>query len=167
LLSISFDGLNMSSAARAYKQALSTLVMLTAHPPAFTFDPSLMTNANSKSMLSAFLPNLQGQGPVGSTLRMLMKLHYYTIRRLSNSLGSGQDSIGIGSRRKDDEQRTKAIKVLDLLHHSVELGSTDALYTLAKISLVSAFVFFLMMIVHWTSLSLSSPLHSISHRIPN
>jgi SEL1 protein len=42
----------------------------------------------------------------------------------------------MGSRRKDEEQRLKAIKVLDLLEHSIELGNTDALYTLAKISLV-------------------------------
>ncbi|KAJ3575054.1 hypothetical protein NP233_g1348 [Leucocoprinus birnbaumii] len=125
----------VAEAARAYKQAISTLATLTAHPPSFTFDPSLVTNANSKSILSAFLPNLQGQGPIGSTLRILMKLHYHTIRRISNALGSGQETIGIGSKRKDEEQRIKAIKVLDLLHHSVELGSSDALYTLAKISL--------------------------------
>lgn len=133
-----FLRLNISAAARAYEHAISTLVTLTAHPPAFTFDPSLIANANSKSILSAFLPNLQGQGPIGSTLRILMKLHYHTIRRLSITLGLGQETIGIGSRRKDDEQRGKAIKVLDLLQYSVELGSMEALYTLAKVSLVRA-----------------------------
>jgi SEL1 protein len=70
-----------------------------------------------------------------------MKLHYHTLRRLSLALGSGQESIGIGSKRKEDEQRTKSIKVLDLLQHSVDLGSNEALYTLAKVSLVRPFPF--------------------------
>lgn len=85
-----------------------------------------------------FLPNLQGQGPIGSTLRILMKLHYHTVRRLTSTLGLGQETIGIGSRWKEEEQRSKAIKVLDLLLHSAELGNTDALFTLAKVSLVKA-----------------------------
>jgi hypothetical protein len=41
-----------------------------------------------------------------------------------------------GSRKKGDEMRGKAIKVVDLLQHSAELGNMDALYTLAQISLV-------------------------------
>lgn len=65
-----------------------------------------------------------------------MKLHYHTVRRLTSTLGLGQETIGIGSRWKEEEQRLKAIKVLDLLLHSAELGSTDALFTLAKVSLV-------------------------------
>jgi SEL1 protein len=129
---------NSSIASRAYKQALATLTTLSAHPPSFTFDPSLINNANSKSILSAFLPNLQGQGPIGSTLRIILKLHHQIVRRLSSVLGLGQETIGMGSRRKDEEQRLKAIKVLDLLEHSAELGNIDALYTLAKISLVGS-----------------------------
>jgi SEL1 protein len=39
--------------------------------------------------------------------------------------------------------RGKSIKIIDLLQHSAELGNTDALYTLAKISLVRAFPFLL------------------------
>jgi len=131
-------GLSVSIAARAYKQALSTLSTLTSHLPAFTFDPTLITIAKPKSLLSAFLPNPQGQGPVDSALKMLIK-NYHSMRCLISALRTGQDSSGKGFRQKDEEQRTKAIKVLDLLHHSVELGSMDALYTLAKISLVSTF----------------------------
>lgn len=67
-----------------------------------------------------------------------MKLHYHTVRRLTSTLGLGQETIGMGSRWKEEEQRSKAIKVLDLLLHSAELGNTDALFTLAKVSLVKA-----------------------------
>jgi len=133
----------VSIATRAYRQALSTLSTLTSHLPAFTFDPTLITIAKPKSLLSAFLPNPQDQGPVDSVLKMLMK-NYHSMRCLISALRTGQDSSGKGFRQKDEEQCTKAIKVLDLLHHSVELGSMDALYTLAKISLVSTFVFFSM-----------------------
>ncbi|KAF8891764.1 hypothetical protein BD779DRAFT_1643181 [Infundibulicybe gibba] len=123
-----------AEAARAYKQAISTLTTLTAHPPLHTYDPSLVSgNINPKSMLSAFLPSLQGQGPIGSLYRIIVKLHHHTLRRLSNGLG--REGIGIGSRKRDEEMRVKAIKVMDLLQHSADLGSADAVYTLAKISL--------------------------------
>lgn len=41
-----------------------------------------------------------------------------------------------GGRKKDEEIHGKAVKVLDLLEHAAELGHSDALYMLAKISLV-------------------------------
>jgi SEL1 protein len=41
------------------------------------------------------------------------------------------------SKGKEEELRGKAIKVIDLLQHSAELGHLDALYTLARVSLVS------------------------------
>lgn len=127
-------------AARAYKQAISTLATLTAHPPAHTFDPSLASgSSNTKSLLSTFLPSIQGQGPIGSAIRIVIKVHQYTIRRLTNSLG--KEGLGLGSKRKDDEMRGKAIKVADLLEHSAELGSMEALYTLAYVSLVRRLTF--------------------------
>ncbi|KAG6920181.1 hypothetical protein DXG01_004950 [Tephrocybe rancida] len=123
-----------TEAARAYKQALSTLATLTAHPPAHTFDPSLASgSSNAKSLLSTFLPSIQGQGPIGSAIRLAVKLHHHTIRRLSGSLG--RDGTGVKSRKKDEEQRGKAIKVVDLLEHSAELGNVDAIFTLAHIHL--------------------------------
>ena len=48
----------------------------------------------------------------------------------------GRDGYG-RRRRRDAELRGRAIKVVDLLQHASELGNTDALYTLGKISLVS------------------------------
>ncbi|KAF8633386.1 hypothetical protein AX17_004557 [Amanita inopinata Kibby_2008] len=122
--------------ARAFRQAMNTLSSLTAIPPQRTPDPSIAsmsTNPSLSSIFSSFLPNAQGQGPVASAVRIALKLHQYTIRRLSSGLG--KDGLGIGTKRKDDELRGKAIKVVDLLQHSAELGNMDALFVLAKISL--------------------------------
>ena len=99
------------------------------------FDPALAsTHGNSKSIFSSFLPNLQGQGPVGSAVRIILKIHQYTFNRIANVFS--KDGLGLGSNKKDEELRGKAIKVVDLLQHSAELGNLDALYTLAHVSLV-------------------------------
>ncbi|PFH52111.1 hypothetical protein AMATHDRAFT_74407 [Amanita thiersii Skay4041] len=125
-----------TEAARAFKQAMSTLSSLTAGPPQHTPDPSIASASTSRSLgslFSSFLPNPQGQGPVASAFRIALKLHHYTIRRLSNSLG--KEGLGIGSKKREDELRIKAIKVFDLLQHSTELGNMDALFALAKVVL--------------------------------
>ncbi|KAH7926991.1 HCP-like protein [Leucogyrophana mollusca] len=128
-----------AEAARAYRSALITLSNLTANPPPYTHDPSYMsaqTTSTTTSFLSSFLPNPQGQGPFGSAIRIAMKLRqeFWLFRILSAAFG--QDGIGAsGSRKKNEEMRGKAIKVIDLLQHSIELGNVDALYTLAYISL--------------------------------
>lgn len=123
-----------AEAARAYKQAMTTLATLRAYSPQHTSDPSLVAGSgNSKSIFSSFLPNLQGQGPIASAVRIILKLHHHTFRRISTRFS--QESLGLGAKKKDDELRGKAIKVVDLLQHSAELGNMDALYTLAQISL--------------------------------
>jgi SEL1 protein len=129
------------SAARALKQALATLTTLTAHPPSYTHDSHFISSSSSlsNSFLSYFLPNLQGQGPLGSFLRIALKLHYKSwLSRLTSSKESSGYS---GSKRKVEELRLKAVKVVDLLQHSAELGNMDALYTLARISLVRLFIY--------------------------
>ncbi|KAF8161262.1 hypothetical protein B0H34DRAFT_372708 [Crassisporium funariophilum] len=123
-----------AEASRAYKQAMSTLTALRAHPPQHTFDPALASgNGNSKSIFSSFLPNLQGQGPIGSVVRIVMKIHHHTFSRIGNTFS--QENLGLGSKKNEEEMRGKAIKVVDLLQHSAELGNMDALYTLAQVSL--------------------------------
>ena len=118
---------------------MSTLKTFTAHPPAHTFDPSLATaGSNVPSLFSSLLPNFQGQGPIGSAVRIILKLHQHTARRISNSFG--RESLRFGYKRKEEELRSKAIKVVDLLQHSAELGNMRALYTLAQVSLVCLFV---------------------------
>ncbi|KIM40271.1 hypothetical protein M413DRAFT_446444 [Hebeloma cylindrosporum] len=122
-----------AEAARAYKQAMSTLTTLKAHPPQHTFDPALAGGfGHSKSIFSSFLPNLHGQGPIGSVVRILLKLHT-SFTRVSSVFN--QESLGLGPKKKDEELRGKAIKVVDLLQHSAELGNLDALFTLAQVSL--------------------------------
>ncbi|KAJ7818213.1 hypothetical protein B0H14DRAFT_2840413 [Mycena olivaceomarginata] len=119
-----------AEATRAYKQALNTLSTLTAPSPLHTYGSSFYTanTQNSKSMLSSFFPNLQGQGPLGSAMRIAIKLQ----RQIVNGILAG---LGKESRTKREETKSKAIKVIDLLQHSAELGNSDALFTLAQISL--------------------------------
>jgi SEL1 protein len=121
------------AATRAYKQALFTLSTLTAHLPSYTQDPSFGSYAvNPTSILSSFAQN---QGPLGSAVRIIIKLqqHSWLPRFIS---GIGKEGLGSGPRKTEDEAHGKAIKVVDLLQHSAELGYLEALYVLAQISLV-------------------------------
>jgi len=118
---------------------MATLTTLTAHPPAHTFDPSLASaSTNTQSIFSIFLPNLQGQGPIGTAFRIILKLHHHATRRITNSFG--KEHFKFGFKRKEDELRDKAVKVVDLLQHSAELGNMEALYTLSQVSLVCPLV---------------------------
>ncbi|KAA1470562.1 HCP-like protein [Dentipellis sp. KUC8613] len=117
-----------SEAARAYRSALATLNALTTLQ--YTSQPNPPPNTPGSSIISYVFPNFQGQGPVGTALRILVKLWYrFTTSR------AGKDALG-GKRRRDDELRSRAIKVVDLLLHAADLGHTDALFTLAKISML-------------------------------
>ncbi|KAK7045626.1 ERAD-associated protein [Paramarasmius palmivorus] len=112
-------------ATRAYKQAIYTLSTMTAHPPSHTFDSSFDSNSNSVSIFSSILPTLlQGKGPIGSVARIISKIH--------SQFFNGETS---GNRKTPEEISRKAIKVIDLLQHSAELGNMDALFTIGKISL--------------------------------
>lgn len=71
---------------------------------------------------------------MGSAIRIILKIHQYTFNRVGNAFS--KDGLGLGSKKKDEELRGKAIKVVDLLQHSAELGNMDALFTLAHVSLV-------------------------------
>lgn len=119
-----------AEATRAYKSALFTLSNLTAHPPSHTHNVFSQPTTTTPSLLSALLPNPQGQGPLGSALRIALKLRqqFFLFRLFGGPSGSA-------ARRRDEEMRGKAIKVVDLLQHSAELGNLDALFTLGYISL--------------------------------
>ena len=110
------------------------MASLATYTPAHTYDPTAAaSHIGSKSLLSTILPNLQGQGPIGNIFRILVKLHY-NFQQFASSLG--REAMGTGNKRKEDDLRGKAIKVMDLLQHSAELGNMDALFTLGKVSLV-------------------------------
>ncbi|KAG1861942.1 hypothetical protein C8R48DRAFT_219935 [Suillus tomentosus] len=106
-----------AEATRAYKSALFTLSNLTAHPPSHTHNVFSQPTTTTLSLLSALLPNPQGQGPLGSAIRIELRLRqqFFIFRLFGGPSGSG-------ARRRDEEMRGKAIKVVDLLQHSAELG---------------------------------------------
>ncbi|KAH9942227.1 HCP-like protein [Epithele typhae] len=119
-----------AEASRAYRQAMSTLATLTALPSAPSDEPSIHTTS---SPLAALLPNIQGQGPIASALRILVKLgrHSWVPSFVTEYISTEST----GSRRKEEDHRGRAVKVIDLLHHAADLGNRDALYTLGQVSL--------------------------------
>ncbi|KAI0313018.1 HCP-like protein [Amylostereum chailletii] len=127
-----------SEAARAYKHALATLSTLTALSPSHSPEPIRPGQPSwfsSNSILSSILPNPQGHGPFATALRIAYKLQNQSwLPRFLTSRVT-QDGFG-GRRRRDEDLRGRAIKTLDLLHHAAELGHDDALFTLAKLSLM-------------------------------
>lgn len=113
-------------AARAFKSAIFTLHNLSGHPQTYAYDPSSRPSTSPSTYISSFIPSAQGQGPVGSAIRIAQKLYHRIF------LSGNPSRI----KKKDEEMQRKAIKVIDLLQHSAELGNSDALYTLAHVSLV-------------------------------
>lgn len=113
---------------------MSTLATLTALPPMQSEEPM---HHSTHIPLSSFLPNIQGQGPIASALRILVKLRNqsWLPSIVTNYLGRERSN----GKKKDEELKGRAVKVIDLLQHAAELGHTDALYTLGQVSLVSTF----------------------------
>ncbi|KAI0692089.1 HCP-like protein [Cytidiella melzeri] len=124
-----------AEAARAYKQAITTLHHVNA-PYAHREDhidlPYTIHNY-SPSFWSTLLPNIQGQGPIATAFRIVLKLRHQTL--LPGFVTKLLDRQTGSSRRREEDLSGKAVKVLDLLQHAADLGHTDALYTLAHISL--------------------------------
>ncbi|KAG2109286.1 uncharacterized protein F5147DRAFT_798359 [Suillus discolor] len=116
-----------AEATRAYKSALFTLSNLTAHLPSHTHNIFSRPTTTTSSLLSVLLPNPQGQGPLGSAIHIALKLRqqFFLFHLFGGPSGSA-------ARRRDEEMRGKAIKVVDLLQHSAEL---DALFMFGYISL--------------------------------
>ncbi|KAH8087852.1 HCP-like protein [Cristinia sonorae] len=121
-----------AEAARAYKHALSTLTTLSKLPTSPNRDRQ-SAPAHSNSLLSYLLPDAQGDGPIASAIRIATKLRHQSWIPASISDYFSRE-LG-GGRKKEDELVGRAVKVIDLLQHAAELGHTDALYTLAQISL--------------------------------
>ena len=111
---------------------MSTLATLTALPPMQSEEPM---HHSTHIPLSSFLPSIQGQGPIASALRILVKLRSQSLvpSFVTDFLGRER----LNGKKKDEELKGRAVKVIDLLQHAAELGHTDALYTLGQVSLVS------------------------------
>ncbi|KZT39348.1 HCP-like protein [Sistotremastrum suecicum HHB10207 ss-3] len=109
-----------AEASNAYSQALQTLSSLNTQATESPSKPD-----SSYSTASKF----DSRGPIASFIRILSRLQG---RTWMPSFLSPDKWISTG--RKDD-RKSRAIKVVDLLEHAVELGNTDALYKLAEVSL--------------------------------
>ena len=70
---------------------------------------------------------------MANAIRIVSKLRQQASAYITRTLAWGEARRG---REKEKEER-KAVKVLDLLSHAASLGHMDALFTLAKIALVS------------------------------
>ncbi|KAG7091020.1 hypothetical protein E1B28_010081 [Marasmius oreades] len=116
-------------ASRAYKQAMYTLSTMTANPPSHTHLSTFTAGYtdSSISLFSSLSPYLQGKGPIGTFARIISKLYSKLPSQVSRTEKEGAKQRSETSRR--------AIKVIDLLQHSAELGNMDALFTIAKIYL--------------------------------
>lgn len=112
---------------------MSTLSTLSNLATSRTHDRQVNAGQSS-SFLSYILPSAQGQGPIASAMRIAMKLRHQSW--IPSTITDYFAREIRGGRRKDNELAGRAIKVIDLLQHAAELGNTDALYTLAQISLV-------------------------------
>lgn len=129
-----------TEATRAYRQAISTLSALTAQLPGHTREASFNPyQAQNTPLLASFLPSIHGHGPVASALRIAQRLRQNS---WMPSFISGRHDRSSSSRKKDEELKGKAIKVLDLLLLSTELGNMDALFALAKLSLLPPSIHF-------------------------
>ncbi|KAF8583800.1 HCP-like protein [Ramaria rubella] len=133
-------------ASIAHFQALQTLSALTAAPTQISdpYSHSSSHSTSSPSVLSSFLgslfPTPNQRGPIATALRIAQRLgqQSWTPRPVLALFGLGSGSPGKGSSgrgRKNEEMRGRAIKIVDLLEHAVELGNVDALYTLGRVSL--------------------------------
>ena len=94
---------------------------------------------NSRSLLSYIFPN--PPGPIASAIRIAYKLksHNWIPRWLSgkfDGMNDGQNSKwSIFRSSSKDVTSGKALKVIDLLQYSADLGNMDAVFALGKVSL--------------------------------
>ncbi|KIJ51304.1 hypothetical protein M422DRAFT_223812 [Sphaerobolus stellatus SS14] len=123
-------------ASLAHVQALQTLSALSS-APTHVSNPYLQASSRPSilgSILDSLLPTPNQRGPIATALRIFQRLQQQSwtpgpIRRL---LGGSSTS---GRSRKADELHGRAVKVIDLLEHAIELGNAEALYTLGRVSL--------------------------------
>ena len=134
-------------ASQAHLQALQTLSALTAASTQAS-DPYSHTSSHSSSspsiltsFLSTVFPTPNQRGPIATAIRIAQRLRQQSwtprpVLALFGLVGPSSKG-GSGRSRRSEEMRGRAVKIVDLLEHSIELGNVDALYTLGRISLVS------------------------------
>lgn len=113
------NALNTNAASQAYDKALRTLSSIGTVP------------APNQDGQTALFNNYQG--PIASALRIALRLVYQPWISRTVAYITGKEA---STTRRYEDARSKAVKVVDLLHYAADLGNLDALYKLAVISLV-------------------------------
>jgi SEL1 protein len=127
-----------NTADRVYKKAVTLLSTIRDSPATPKVESTTPSSSGLLSkVLSSILPNPHGQGPFSSAIRIAMKLRhqswlpriFWTLLGFNGSYREEDHSTG------EDYRNTAA--VISLLKHAISLGHTDAMFTLASLSLVS------------------------------
>jgi len=131
------EDVRCGTADRAYKKAVTLLS--TIHDSSSTQKAQSATTPSSgilSKVLSSALPNPHGQGPISSAIRIVMKLRHqsWIPRVIWTMLGSNGDDREGGAKTSEGYKNTAT--VIALLKRATSLGHTDAMFTLASISLV-------------------------------
>ena len=131
------EGMWCGTADRVYKKAVTLLS--TIHDSSSTQKAQSATHASSGLLSRAFssvLPDPHGRGPISSAIRIVMKLRHqsWLPRIIWTILGFNGDDREGGSKAGEGYRTTAS--VISLLKHATSLGHTDAMFTLASISLV-------------------------------
>ncbi|KAF9652443.1 HCP-like protein, partial [Thelephora ganbajun] len=123
-------------ADRVYKKAVTLLSTIRDSPPTQKVQPTTPASSGIFSkVLSSILPSPHGQGPFSSAVRIAMKLrHQSWLPRIVWTL-LGLDSDDHKEDMKTSEGYRNTAAVISLLKHAISLGHTDAMFTLASLSL--------------------------------
>ena len=124
-------------ADRAYKKAIALLATIRDSPPTHNAQSAHPTSSGILSkVLSSIIPSPHGQGPFSSAIRIAMKLRHQSWfpRIFWTILGLNVDG------RDEDPETSEGYRntatVITLLRRAISLGHTDAMFTLASLSLV-------------------------------
>ncbi|TFL07178.1 hypothetical protein BDV98DRAFT_557395 [Pterulicium gracile] len=135
VLALDHEADTSAEANRAYKSAIQLLHNLSAHPSTSFHIPSATSSIYNIAWISHYLPS-----PVNTGFRAISRLHGHvqeTFSTISSALGflapsSFKNPKGRKAEYDPQEERIKSIKVVDLLHHAMDLGHDGAVYTLAQ-----------------------------------
>lgn len=123
----------MTEAQKAYAQAVRIIRALSALPPSQVTPYHADTPTKPPAILKTLFPNEHGL--VAKTIRAAYQLRHQQWPKFPAWLSR---RFGGRTGKRREETRGRALKVVDLLEHAIELGHEDAVYTMAEISLVSA-----------------------------
>lgn len=127
----------MDTADRVYKKAVTLLATVRDASPTDKAQSTTPVSSGILSrVLSSILPSPHGQGPFSSAVRIVMKLgHQSWLPRIVWVI-LGLNGDGREEDPKAGEGYRNTAAVIALLKHAIALGHTDAMFTLASISLV-------------------------------